>query len=60
VTDPAERVPLYRKAVEIMQEDRSHMVLFHFTWLWGMSAKVGGFVPMADGLMRPAGVRFTQ
>ncbi len=60
LTDPAARVPLYRQAVDIMQEDRSHMVLYHFTWLWGMSAKVSGFVPMPDGLMRPQGVRFTQ
>ncbi|HEY0420533.1 MAG TPA: ABC transporter substrate-binding protein, partial [Acetobacteraceae bacterium] len=36
ITDPEARVPVYRRAVDIMQADRSHSVLFHFTWLWGM------------------------
>ena len=56
LTDPALRVPVYRAANEITARDRSHMVLFHFTWLWGMSERVEGFVPMPDGLMRPQGI----
>ncbi len=56
LTDPAQRVPLYREINAITSRDRSHLVLFHFTWLWGMSDKVEGFVPMPDGLMRPQGM----
>ena len=55
--DPARRVPIYRAASDIQQADRSHMVLFHFTWLWGASKGVEGLAPMPDGLLRPAGVR---
>ncbi|MCW3476112.1 ABC transporter substrate-binding protein [Limobrevibacterium gyesilva] len=58
ITDPAQRVPVYRQISDIYTQDRSHMVLFHFTWLWGLSDKVEGFAPMPDGLMRPQGVRF--
>jgi peptide/nickel transport system substrate-binding protein len=60
ITDPAQRVPVYRRAVELMQQDRSYLVLYHFTWLWGMSAEVQGFVPMPDGIMRPQGVKIRR
>ncbi len=55
--DPAARVPLYRQITDIYLADRPYMVLFHFTWLWGLSRKVEGFRPMPDGLMRPQGLR---
>ncbi len=55
--DPMKRVPIYRAITDIAQRDRSHMVLFHFTWLWGVSDKVAGLVPVPDGIFRPAGVR---
>ncbi len=55
--DPLKRVPIYRAITAIAQRDRSHMVLFHFTWLWGVSRAVDGLVPMPDGILRPAGVR---
>jgi peptide/nickel transport system substrate-binding protein len=57
LTDPAARVPFYRKAAELQARDRSHMVLFHFTWLWGLNERVEGAKPMPDGILRPAGVR---
>ncbi len=56
-TDPALRVPFYRKAAEILARDRSHLVLYHFTWLWGINRRVTGLQPMPDGILRPAGVR---
>jgi peptide/nickel transport system substrate-binding protein len=55
-TDPEKRVPVYRKISDTYLQDMPDMVLFHFTWLWAMNNKVGGFVPMPDGLMRPAGM----
>ncbi len=57
--DPLARIPVYRAVTDIAQRDRSHLVLFHFTWLWGVSDKVTGLVPMPDGILRPAGVRLT-
>ena len=57
ITDPAQRVPVYHEIQDIAQRDRSHLVLFHFKWLWGMSDKVDGFVPMPDGITRPTGLR---
>jgi len=28
-------------------------------WLWGLSTRVGGFVPNRDGLIRPQGMTLT-
>jgi len=58
--DPAQRAPIYRGITDIAQRDRSHMVLFHFTWLWGASRAVEGLAPVPDGILRPAGVRLLR
>jgi peptide/nickel transport system substrate-binding protein len=60
LTDPTARVPNYRRVQEILNTDRSHMVLFHFTWLWGLGEKVQGVKPMPDGIIRPAGVSLRE
>ena len=57
LTDPALRAPIYKQASAIVQQDMSHMVLYHFTWLWGMRNTVEGFVPMPDGLPRMTGLK---
>ena len=57
ITNPDQRVPLYREAAAIEQHDMSHLVLFHFTWLWGLSDRVEGFRPMPDGLTRVQGLK---
>jgi peptide/nickel transport system substrate-binding protein len=57
ITDPDKRVPIYREATAIEQHDVSHLVLFHFTWLWGVSDRVVGFRPMPDGLTRVQGLK---
>ncbi len=56
VTDPAARAPLYQKAAAIYLTDRPDIFLFHPTWLFATSARVTGFTPLADGLIRPQGV----
>jgi peptide/nickel transport system substrate-binding protein len=33
-----------------------YLPLYHFTWFWGLSEKVSGFVPRPDGLVRPIGL----
>lgn len=55
--DPAERSPLYAQAAGLWLTDRPHMVLYHFTWLWGARAGVTGLKPRPDGLLRWEGVR---
>ena len=59
LTDPAARVPLYRQVVALDQTDLPQLILYNYTWLWGMSARLGGFVPNQDGLIRPQGLTLT-
>jgi peptide/nickel transport system substrate-binding protein len=56
ITDPAARVPLYRQVVALDQTDLPQIILYNYTWLWGMSARLSGFVPNQDGLIRPQGL----
>jgi peptide/nickel transport system substrate-binding protein len=54
--DPAQRAPLYRQADDIWLADQPDLVLYHFSMLWGLSRKVGGFHGRPDGLWRPEGM----
>ncbi|MBI3708526.1 MAG: ABC transporter substrate-binding protein [Proteobacteria bacterium] len=47
-----ERYDLYRQAMAIILATRPHLVLYHLKWHWGVSAKVTGFAPYPDGLIR--------
>ena len=55
-SDPAARVPLYRRATDMWMADQPDLVLYHFSMLWGLSRKVGGFQGRPDGLWRPEGI----
>jgi peptide/nickel transport system substrate-binding protein len=57
VTDPGRRAPLYRQVAALAQQNMPYTVLFHFTWLWGLSDRVKGFRPMPDGLVRMQGLK---
>ena len=59
-TDPAQRIPLYRKATDIWLADQPDLVLYHFSLLWGLNKKVTGFAGRPDGLWRPEGVAIKQ
>ncbi|MBI1774950.1 MAG: ABC transporter substrate-binding protein [Proteobacteria bacterium] len=52
---PAERYGFYRDAAKIYLAARPHMILYHLKWFWGLSAKVEGFNPHPDGLIRLGG-----
>ena len=52
----AERLPFYQQAADIYFADLPDVVIYHFSLLWGMSAKVGGFQGRPDGLWRPEGM----
>ncbi len=52
----AARKPFYKAASDIFFADQPDVVLYHWSMLWGLSAKVGGFVGRPDGLWRPEGM----
>ena len=52
----AERKAAYHDANGIWMADLPYLPLYHFTWFWGLSSKVSGFTPRADGLIRPEGL----
>jgi peptide/nickel transport system substrate-binding protein len=56
VTDPALRAPLYKQISEIYLRDRPMMILYHQNWIFGTTARLSGFVPVPDGLIRPQGL----
>jgi peptide/nickel transport system substrate-binding protein len=55
--DAAERMPHYAKVAEQVSADRPLIYLWHGKYLYGMSAKLTGFTPYPDGLIRPQGIR---
>jgi len=57
ITDPAARKAKYDEAGKILAEELPIIYLYHQTWLWAMNAKVSGFVPYPDGMIRLAGVK---
>ena len=58
--DMETRLGLYAKAFQQLHEDLPILYLYAPRWLWGMSKKVQGFVPVADGMLRLNGVSMTQ
>ena len=55
-----ERRGFYHAATEIFLRDQPHVVLYHWSMLWGMSARVQGFKGRPDGLWRPEGLSLSQ
>ncbi len=58
-TDPAARAAIYKKATDLWLADQPDLVIYHFSMLWGLSRKVGGFNGRPDGLWRPEGMTLT-
>ncbi len=56
-TDAGERARLYEEAAAIYLAARPYLFLYHLKWLWGVSAKLDGFVPHPDGIIRVQGLR---
>src|SRR5712691_486735 len=53
-----ERARLYAEAATIYLAARPYLFLYHLKWFWGTSAKLDGFVPHPDGIIRLQGLRF--
>jgi peptide/nickel transport system substrate-binding protein len=54
---PADRLSHYAKATERVLADRPIIYLWHQKLLYGLTAKLAGFTPYPDGLIRPQGLR---
>ena len=59
-TDIAARKALYEKFDAIALEEQPIIYLYFEKWIWGMTAKLAGFVPYPDGMIRLEGVKLTQ
>jgi peptide/nickel transport system substrate-binding protein len=57
-TDAGERLRLYGQAAAIYLAARPYLFLYHLKWFWGVSARLDGFVPHRDGIIRLQGLRF--
>jgi peptide/nickel transport system substrate-binding protein len=55
-TDLAQRQGLYHDAAAIYLKDLPDIYLYHMTWVWAYSAKLSGFIPISDGMIRPQGL----
>jgi peptide/nickel transport system substrate-binding protein len=55
-TDPAKRAAIYREVVSIYSDDRPMLYLYNVTWLFAHDARLKGFVPVPDGLIRVQGL----
>ena len=58
VADPAQRKQLYDKASELLLRDVPALHLWHRRVFTGLNARVEGFTPHPDGIIRVKGLRF--
>lgn len=56
-TDPVRRRGFYQAAATQWLADRPMLILYHYRWFWGMRARMTGFEPAPDGLIRFSGLR---
>lgn len=56
VTDETSRKENYHAALEILNEDRPILYLYHETWIWALDDEIEGFTPYPDGMFRLEGV----
>ena len=58
--DTNERAKLYARAATIYLSARPYIFLYHLKWYWGLSARLDGFVPHPDGIIRVTGLHLRQ
>jgi peptide/nickel transport system substrate-binding protein len=54
---PAERLAHYHIAAEHILQDLPIIYLYHYKWLYASAARLSGFTPYPDGVIRPQGLR---
>jgi peptide/nickel transport system substrate-binding protein len=52
-----ERLAHYRNVAEHILQDLPIIYLYHAKWLYAASARLSGFTPYPDGVIRPQGLR---
>jgi peptide/nickel transport system substrate-binding protein len=57
--DPAERKKLYDQTTEILLRDLPRLILWHRRVFTGFNAKVQGFTPYPDGIIRFRGLKLS-
>ncbi len=60
ISDMGQRLPLYAKAFEMLHQDLPILYLYAPRWIFGMSSKIEGFAPVADGMFRLNGVKMAR
>jgi peptide/nickel transport system substrate-binding protein len=55
--DPAKRLVSYEAVAAQVLKDRPLVYLFHRHWIWSHSAKLSGFRPVPDGMIRVQGMK---
>jgi len=53
----ADRLAHYRVAAEHVLQDLPIIYLYHAKWLYASTARLSGFIPYPDGLIRPQGLK---
>ena len=56
VAYPAERLKHYTAAAQILEKDLPIIYINHRQWIYAFNAKLEGFTPYPDGLIRPQGL----
>jgi len=59
-TDVAARKALYEKFNAIALDELPIIYLYFEKWIWGVTAKLQGFTPYPDGMIRLEGVKLAQ
>jgi peptide/nickel transport system substrate-binding protein len=50
--EPGERKRFYADAMKLLLDERPYIWLFHRRWDWAFTARLDGFKPQSDGLIR--------
>lgn len=59
-SDVQERYGFYRDATKIYLAERPTIPIFHQVWVFAASAKLQGFVPYVDDIVRPVGLSMAK
>jgi peptide/nickel transport system substrate-binding protein len=60
VSDVAKRKEIYAKIAALTVKDAPLIYLYSGKWITAMSSKVDGYVPVADGMIRPQGITISK
>ena len=58
--DPAKRSQVYERIAAQILKERPIVYLFHRHWLWAHNAKLTGFRPVPDGMVRVQGLKMSS